>query len=58
MDSMELDYDEFSKKRWPDVSCESSPQYFELNKNIGVVPESSQITYDARVSSNTAQHQS
>ncbi|XP_057369956.2 uncharacterized protein LOC130691070 [Daphnia carinata] len=26
---------------WPDVNCASSPQFFELNRNIGVVPESS-----------------
>ncbi|XP_032779333.2 uncharacterized protein LOC116917843 [Daphnia magna] len=26
---------------WPDVNCASSPQFFELNRNIGIVPESS-----------------
>ncbi|EFX79931.1 hypothetical protein DAPPUDRAFT_52062 [Daphnia pulex] len=26
---------------WTDVNCATSPQFFDLNKNIGVVPESS-----------------
>ena len=29
------------KIRWPDVECESSSNFYNLNENIGKVPESS-----------------
>ena len=41
-------------ERWPDVNCEASSQYFDLNKNIGIVSTS----YGTNIKSTNTQSRS